>query len=67
MQSKRAELEAFAADVKAGGYTDVVLLGMGGSSLWPEVVSVVWRARRRARAARPRQHRSGGGRRGRGA
>ena len=44
MQSKRAELEAFAADVKAGGYTDVVLLGMGGSSLWPEVVSVVWRA-----------------------
>ena len=43
MQSKRAELEAFAADVKTGGYTDVVLLGMGGSSLWPEVVSVVWR------------------------
>ena len=41
MQSKRAELEAFAADVKAGGYTDVVLLGMGGSSLWPEVLSVV--------------------------
>ena len=27
----------------AAGYTDVVLLGMGGSSLWPEVVSVVWR------------------------
>ena len=43
MQTKLAELEAFAADVKAGGYTDVVLLGMGGSSLWPEVVSLVWR------------------------
>jgi transaldolase/glucose-6-phosphate isomerase len=43
MASKRAELEAFAADVKAGGYTDVVLLGMGGSSLWPEVVSLVWK------------------------
>ena len=37
------ELEAFAADVFAGGFTDVVLLGMGGSSLWPEVLSVVWR------------------------
>jgi transaldolase/glucose-6-phosphate isomerase len=43
MRGKLAELESFAADVKAGGTTDVVLLGMGGSSLWPEVVSVVWR------------------------
>ena len=43
MRTKLAELEAFAADVFAGGYTDVVLLGMGGSSLWPEVLSVVWR------------------------
>jgi len=42
MQTKRAELQAFAADVSAAGYTDVVLLGMGGSSLWPEVVSLVW-------------------------
>jgi transaldolase/glucose-6-phosphate isomerase len=32
-------LEAFAADVKARGFTDVVLLGMGGSSLGPEVLS----------------------------
>jgi transaldolase/glucose-6-phosphate isomerase len=31
-------LKAFAADVKAKGYTDVVLLGMGGSSLGPEVL-----------------------------
>ena len=65
MQTKLAELEAFAADVKAGGHTDVVLLGMGGSSLWPEIVSLVWRnaAAGAARAARPRQHRSGGRRR----
>src|SRR5678816_1175472 len=39
MRTKLAELEAFAAEVKAEGYTDVVLLGMGGSSLWPEVIS----------------------------
>ena len=26
--------------MKAAGFTDVVLLGMGGSSLWPEVLSV---------------------------
>ena len=44
MRAKLADLESFAADVKAGGYTDVVLLGMGGSSLWPEVVSQVWRS-----------------------
>ena len=40
MRAKLPELEAFAAEVKAASYTDVVLLGMGGSSLWPEVVSV---------------------------
>jgi len=44
MRAKLGELESFAADVKAGGYTDIVLLGMGGSSLWPEVVSQVWRS-----------------------
>ena len=33
------ELEAFAQDVKSGGITDVVLLGMGGSSLGPEVLA----------------------------
>jgi len=42
MRGKLAELTSFAADVAAGGYSDVVLLGMGGSSLWPEVVSLVW-------------------------
>ncbi len=31
------ELLAFQEDVKGGGFTDVLLLGMGGSSLGPEV------------------------------
>jgi transaldolase/glucose-6-phosphate isomerase len=38
MQSKLAELAAFVADVRAAGFSDVVLLGMGGSSLAPEVL-----------------------------
>jgi transaldolase/glucose-6-phosphate isomerase len=32
------DLEAFAIDVAEAGYTDTVLLGMGGSSLAPEVL-----------------------------
>ncbi len=32
-------LQSFAADVKQRGFADVVLLGMGGSSLGPEVLS----------------------------
>jgi transaldolase/glucose-6-phosphate isomerase len=32
-------LQAFAKDVRDSGFTDVVLLGMGGSSLGPEVLS----------------------------
>jgi transaldolase/glucose-6-phosphate isomerase len=32
-----AQLEDFAADVKSAGFKDVLLLGMGGSSLGPEV------------------------------
>jgi transaldolase/glucose-6-phosphate isomerase len=32
------DLEAFAAELAAEGYTDAVLLGMGGSSLAPEVL-----------------------------
>ena len=35
-------LEDFAQGVKAGGFTDVVLLGMGGSSLGPEVLAEVF-------------------------
>src|SRR4051795_10987046 len=32
------DLESFAAEIRDEGFTDVVLLGMGGSSLAPEVV-----------------------------
>ena len=34
-----APLEAFAAEVRADGFSDVLLLGMGGSSLCPEVLA----------------------------
>src|SRR5260221_10778374 len=34
-------LQAFADSIKRGGFTDVVLLGMGGSSLAPEVLRAV--------------------------
>ena len=33
------ELEAFAAEVREGNFRDVLLLGMGGSSLGPEVLA----------------------------
>ena len=39
MESEVADLERFAATVRAEGYTDVLLLGMGGSSLAPEVLA----------------------------
>jgi len=32
----------FAADIRDGGFTDILLLGMGGSSLCPEVLSVTF-------------------------
>jgi transaldolase/glucose-6-phosphate isomerase len=32
-------LQAYSADVESGGYSDALLLGMGGSSLGPEVLS----------------------------
>ena len=35
-----AHLDAFAADVKSAGFSDVLLLGMGGSSLGPEVLAL---------------------------
>jgi glucose-6-phosphate isomerase len=38
MRDRVPEIEAFAVQVKAGGFTDAVLLGMGGSSLAPEVL-----------------------------
>lgn len=42
MVNKVGELEALAAAVHAAGYTQVLLLGMGGSSLAPEVLSKVF-------------------------
>jgi transaldolase / glucose-6-phosphate isomerase len=42
MQGKVAELEAFAVEVSKAGFTDAVLLGMGGSSLCPEVLGLTW-------------------------
>ncbi|MFL9826511.1 bifunctional transaldolase/phosoglucose isomerase [Rhodoplanes sp. SY1] len=41
-RAKLADYQAFAADVKAAGFTDVLLLGMGGSSLGPEVLAEVF-------------------------
>jgi glucose-6-phosphate isomerase len=52
MLAELTEVEEFAAQVRADGITDVVLLGMGGSSLAPEVL-------RRSfghRAGKPRLH-----------
>ncbi|CAI3943340.1 Glucose-6-phosphate isomerase (Pgi) (PDB:1B0Z) [Commensalibacter communis] len=37
-----AALEAFQNEVKARGFTDILLLGMGGSSLGPEVLGEVF-------------------------
>src|SRR6266446_5469805 len=39
------ELEAFADEVKRAGFTDAVLLGMGGSSLGPEVLAQTFGAK----------------------
>jgi transaldolase/glucose-6-phosphate isomerase len=44
MQSKLGEIGTFVADVNASGFTDVVLLGMGGSSLAPEVLGETFAA-----------------------
>ena len=37
MRERAVDIEAFAAEVKGAGFTSAVLLGMGGSSLAPEV------------------------------
>ena len=36
------EYKDFAEDIKAAGFTDVLLMGMGGSSLCPEVLSITF-------------------------
>ena len=41
-QKNLAEFAALVADVKAAGFKTVLLLGMGGSSLCPEVLSVTF-------------------------
>ena len=38
MLEHAGELNAFAEEVRADGFTDAALLGMGGSSLGPEVI-----------------------------
>jgi glucose-6-phosphate isomerase len=42
MQENVPRLEKFVQEVRADGYTEVLLLGMGGSSLAPEVFSKVF-------------------------
>ncbi|HEX7086627.1 MAG TPA: bifunctional transaldolase/phosoglucose isomerase [Vicinamibacterales bacterium] len=46
------DLQAFAAEVQRDGFTDVLLLGMGGSSLCPEVLAESFSVH----AGRPRLH-----------
>ena len=53
-------LIGFAAEVKQRGFTDIVLLGMGGSSLGPEVFGETFgRQSRLAALSYAGQHRSG--------
>lgn len=42
MQAETADLAAFTAEITAAGYTHVLLLGMGGSSLAPELFSLTF-------------------------
>ncbi len=44
LKGKALELAAFAAVIRAEGFTRVLLLGMGGSSLAPEVLAEIMRA-----------------------
>jgi glucose-6-phosphate isomerase len=45
MEPELPRLRAFADEVRREGFTDIVLLGMGGSSLAPEVLRAVGRVR----------------------
>lgn len=42
MQSQLDGIKAFAQEIKSAGFTHAVLLGMGGSSLCPEVMSMTF-------------------------
>ncbi|MGH9796487.1 MAG: glucose-6-phosphate isomerase [Candidatus Acidiferrales bacterium] len=44
MQKAVGQIAAFAREVRSAGYRDIVLLGMGGSSLAPEVFSLTFPA-----------------------
>jgi glucose-6-phosphate isomerase len=44
LRDKTGELTAFASEIRAEGFTRVLLLGMGGSSLAPEVISEIMSA-----------------------
>jgi transaldolase/glucose-6-phosphate isomerase len=46
MRGEVPALESFAAEVAAAGYTDAVLVGMGGSSLAPDVLRRMYPAKR---------------------
>jgi glucose-6-phosphate isomerase/transaldolase/glucose-6-phosphate isomerase len=46
MQSKTDELAAFAKDIRSAGFKHAVILGMGGSSLCPEVLRLTFGSRR---------------------
>ena len=66
MAKEVGALTAFADKAKADGIKHVVLLGMGGSSLAPEVFQQTFgNALGLSRTARARQHPSGGGEGGR--
>jgi transaldolase / glucose-6-phosphate isomerase len=52
MRDQLADMEAFAGELSAEGVRDVVLLGMGGSSLAPEVLRRTFGSR----AGQPRLH-----------
>jgi len=45
MAKRAGEISGFAAECKAAGFTDAVLLGMGGSSLAPEVFCQIFDCR----------------------
>jgi len=44
LSSKMEDLQSFAGEINASGFRQVLLLGMGGSSLAPEVFSIVFGA-----------------------
>ncbi len=54
MGGKAADIEGFAGEVRDGGFTEAVLLGMGGSSLAPLVMAGVFGGQARKKPGWPR-------------